>query len=100
MSSINVYQRGDLVRASATFTDVNDAPIDPDTVAIDVTSPDGATRTVTYAASPTELIRESLGNYYYQIDANQVGDWHYAWVSTGIGQATQIGEFVVEPLPY
>jgi len=98
--SVSVYQKGDLVRVSATFTDVDGNAIDPDTVAINVTSPDGVTDAVDYASSPSELIRTATGSYYYQVDADQVGDWHYAWVSTGIGQATQIGEFVVEPLPY
>lgn len=97
---INVYQKGDLVRVSATFTDVNDSLIDPDTVVINITSPDGVTTSVDYASSPSVLIRESTGSYYYQADADQVGDWHYTWVSTGIGQATQIGQFAVEPLPY
>ena len=99
--AINVYQDGDLVRVEATFTNADDQEIDPDAVTINVTRPDGTTTTTSWPDSPTVLVRESLGNFYIDVDTTGYpGDWHYAWVSTGTGQASQVGEFSVEPLSY
>lgn len=42
-----------------------------------------------------ELVRESLGIYYIDIDANAVGEWHWRIFSEGTGQTAEEGTFKV-----
>ena len=98
--SISVYQKGDLVRVTGVFRDVDDTLIDPSVLVLKVTDPSGNTTELSYSESPSVVVRASVGNYYHDINVDEAGDWHYTWVSTGTGQATQLGEFVAEPLPY
>lgn len=92
---MNVYQKGDLVRISGVFKDVAGTLIDPGTVTLKVTKPDGTTTTYTYGGSPA-VVKDSTGNYHVDASADQTGRWLYTWISTGTGQAAENGEFLVE----
>lgn len=95
--TINVYDIGQLVPISALFEDADGVDTDPSTVTLEVLDPAGNTRTYLYGASPTEVIRDSAGNYHVDVEADQAGDWFYKWSSTGSGQAAQEGQFMVAP---
>lgn len=93
MSEPNLYDLGDLVRVSGTFKTQAGAAIDPSTVSFEFRRPDG---TVTSYAYPATIVRDSLGTYHVDIDANAPGTWRYRWESTGTGQAAEEGAFVVK----
>lgn len=96
--TINLYQVGDLVRISGAFTDTSDAPQDPSALSLFVTAPNGITTEYVYGTD-VEVVKDSTGNYHADIDADLAGDWRYRWVSSGTGQASQFGQFVVEARP-
>lgn len=94
--SINVYDVGDLVTVSAAFTDVNGDPADPAAVSLAFEDPAGTVTTYVFGTDP-EVVKDSVGNYHVDIDADSAGDWHYRWIATGAGQGAQIGQFAVKP---
>lgn len=73
---MNKYDVGDTVRTSASFTDADDAPADPTTVAVRVRKPDGQLVT----GSPT---KDSTGAYHYDVVPDQAGNWYYRYIGTG-----------------
>lgn len=89
----DVWQKGDLLRLSAEFSDLNDNLIDPDVVAFYARKPSGTAFTRTY---PSSIVRTSAGNYHIDLDLDEVGEWGYTWSSTGSGQAAENGLFLVE----
>lgn len=92
---MNVYQKGDLVRVTGVFKDIAGTLIDPSTVQLKVTKPDGTTTTYAFNGSPA-VSKDSTGNYHVDASIDQVGRWYYTWISTGTGQAAENGEFMVE----
>lgn len=89
------FDLGDLVRVSGAFTQVsNGAAIDPTVVKLSIRAPNVATVTYTYL-SGVVIVKDSVGNYHADIDANDDGTWHYRWWSTGTGQAAQERQFEV-----
>lgn len=87
------------MRISATFKNISDEDVNPSTVALYVMDPSGNTDTYLYEESPTDIANDSVGNYYKDIEVDEAGDWHYRWVSTGTGQGSEPGQFVVAPNP-
>lgn len=94
--TINVYQRGDLVRCAGAFANAAGTPIDPAVVRFEFTAPDGVVTTYTYGTD-AQLVRDSLGIFRVDLNATARGTWLYRWFSTGTGQAAEHGEFTVEP---
>lgn len=94
--TINVRQVGDLVRLSASFS-VSGSAVDPATVTLTVMDPSGNSDEYTYAAS--QITKVTTGSYRKDISADEAGDWHYRWESTGTGQASELGQFMVEGAP-
>jgi hypothetical protein len=92
--TVNVYQRGDLVRVTGIFTDIAGQLIDPTTVRFKATKPSGALLDYTY---PTTIVKTSTGNYHVDINADQSGKWLYRWENSGTGQAAEQSCFEVEP---
>lgn len=92
----NVFDIGDLVRASAAFSDSAGTAIDPTAVYLKYVTPAGVTTTLTYGVD-VELVRDSAGNYHADISATDDGAWHYRWYSTGSGQASEEHWFRVRP---
>lgn len=94
--TISVYQKGDLARVSAAFTNSGGTPIDPTGLSLFVTRPSGVTVEYVYGTD-AEVQKDSTGNYHADIDADAAGQWLWKWESTGTGQAAEHGEFMVEP---
>ena len=85
----NIYDLGDSIRVSATFTDADtqDA-VDPDVVNLSIRTPDGTLTTYTYGVGGN-VVKADVGQYYSIVDVNQSGSWFYRWWSTGFGQAAK-----------
>jgi hypothetical protein len=92
---MNTYQRGDLVRAFGVFRDIAGKLIDPSTVRFRFTPPGASTTTYVFGAD-AQLVRDGLGRYRVDVDALAVGTWHYRWESSGVGQAAEEADFIVE----
>jgi len=88
------YDEGDLVRATAAFTDSGGSALDPDTVTVKYMAPDGTETTKVYGTD-AEVVKDSTGNYHIDISVAAYGIWHYHWESTGTGQAAEETDFLV-----
>lgn len=97
--SIDVYDKGDLVRVSAAFTDSAGAAADPTGVTLKVIEPDGTQTSYVYGTD-AEVIKASTGNYYADIAADAAGGWHYQWAGSGAVVAVQPGQFAVQPTAF
>lgn len=83
----NTHDLGDRVRVSAVFRRVSDGEaIDPTVVSISVRDPEGVVTTKVYGTDE-DVIKDSVGNYHYDVDVDQAGTWYYRWFSTGAGKA-------------
>lgn len=90
----NIYDVGDLVRCSGPFTNSAGAAIDPEAVKVSIRKPDGTVTTYVYNTD-AEVVKDSVGNYHIDVDANAAGRWYYRWWSTGNGQAADENWFLV-----
>lgn len=87
---MSTYAIGSKVHLTAQFQDaVTKDRIDPTSVSLQVKDP--ADFTTTYTP-----IRDSLGNYHYDIDATIEGEWFYRFASEGTGQAAKERSFLVD----
>lgn len=87
----NTYDIGDVVHISSAFTQLT-VPIDPSTVTLKVTLPDGTQNTYTY---PADVAKDSVGNYHVDLAITMMGTYRYRWFSTGGGAAAEEGWFQV-----
>jgi hypothetical protein len=88
------YDKGDLVRCSAAFTNSAGTAIDPTAVLFKVKDPSGNITSYTYVTD-AELVKDSTGNYHVDVDADEVGKWYYRFYSTGTGQAAGDSDFTI-----
>ncbi len=93
---VTYYDKGDLIRCSAAFTDAGGSAADPDVIIFKFTTPPGVTTTYIYDTD-VELVKDSTGNYHVDVDGNAEGTWHYRFHSTGSGQAADESLFQVDP---
>jgi hypothetical protein len=87
----HLYQVGEPVPLTATFTDANGTPADT-TVALEIRKPDGTVLTPT----PTHA---ATGVYTYNVPAgtiDQTGLWWYAFIGSGTVAAVEQNSFLVE----
>lgn len=94
--AINVHQKGDLVRVSAAFKNDAGTAADPTTVSFRYTKPSGTVTTLVYLTDAA-LVKDSVGNYHVDLDANEAGIWVHVFIGTGTVQQVQDGEFTVSP---
>ena len=86
---------GNLVKVRATFKDENNQKQDPATVKVHVKDPDATITTYTYGTD-VQVVRESKGIYYIEIDTtDRLGEWQFIWQSSGTYQATGETSFTV-----
>lgn len=88
----NVYDKGDLVRITGTFT-VASTATDPTTITLKVKDPSGNVDTYTYALS--QVTKSSTGVYYKDISLDEAGYWHYQWTGTGTVESVDEDYLVV-----
>ena len=88
------YHLGDLIRVSAVFTDAAGDAVDPDAVFAQYKDPSGNVTELEYLTDAA-LVKDSVGNYHVDIDADEAGRWRYRFYSTGDGQAANQKSFDV-----
>lgn len=76
----NYYGANTKVRLSVAFTAAG-TPADPTAVVLVVTNPAGTPTTYTYALA--QVVKDSTGNYHYDITVSTEGQWFYSWTGTG-----------------
>lgn len=91
----NHYQKGDLVRATGTFSDSDGVAQDPTAVFCKYTNPAGTTTTLEYGVDAA-LVKSATGIYYVDVDASTAGAWRYRFYATGTGQSAAEAFFRVE----
>jgi hypothetical protein len=92
--SSNTYEKGDLVRLSAIFS-VSGTATDPDSVTVKVKGPDKVEVPKVYG-SDAEVVRDSAGNYHYDLTVDQFGRWFYRWEGTGAVEVAKDGHLFVK----
>jgi len=91
------YDLGDLVRSSVTFTiESSGLAGDPDTVSVSYIDPSGNVTTKVYGVD-AEVIKDGVGDYHIDINADEAGTWYHRWFGTGNIQAAQEQHFDVKP---
>lgn len=96
--AINQYWLGSLVRVSNVFKDVAGAPADPETVNVEINKPDRTSQTYVHGTDE-EVVKDGVGQYHMDVNADQPGEWSYRWFSTGAGQAVDVDSFLVWEVP-
>lgn len=95
----NTYGLGSVVPVRVVVT-VNRTLTDPTNLTLHVRTPSGDENAFTYLAS--QVTRDSTGHFHYDIDANEVGVWHYQWETAGTAEGGSadytfmVGETVFE----
>ena len=94
MSTTNEYALGTNVTVSAIFKNASGVAADPTNVFFSFKDPEGAQTDLTYGVD-VEVVKDSVGNYHADIDADMPGTWHYRFYATGTGKASDEGSFTV-----
>ena len=76
-----IYDVGDLIRSSITFTDFNGAAADPTTVVFKYENPAGTVTSITYPA--VGITKDSTGVYHADVTITTAGSWWFRWNGTG-----------------
>lgn len=93
---MNEYAIGNTVRVVSDFTTVaTGSPVDPSTVTVTIRDPTGAENVYTYAAS--QVVKDSTGDYHYDVIGSIAGVWCYYWLGVGTSQAAAERYFRVLP---
>ena len=79
------YDKGDLLRVSASFTDEDGDPVDPTTVTFKAKV--GSTVTSYVYGDDDEVSKDGTGNYHVDLSLDTAGTWWVRVESTGTGQA-------------
>lgn len=87
--TINQYTSGDVVRVTATFTDLAGTETDPSTVTVLYEDPSGNVTSKVYGVDG-EVVKSATGIYYIDITTDEGGVWKYRFEGTGtVPQAHQ-----------
>lgn len=97
---IKYYDKDDTIRLGVTFTDSAGIPADPSSVymMIQIPQTDPSTHSVsTYDL--TSMSNPSTGRFTIDLVTNNHGHYKYRWLGTGVVEAAETGEFIVEEWP-
>ncbi len=89
---MNIYDVGDKVRLTATFTNAAGTATDPTTVTCIVQLRPGLYRS-TYTYAGATITKSGTGVYYVDVTVDREGIWDYRWVGTGTVVAADEGSF-------
>lgn len=94
-----VYDTGDVIRLSASFTNASNVLADPGAVYLKYKRPDATTASFTYGSG--SLFQLDVGIYYYDLQvpsgASGEGVWYYRFWSASPGQAAAEAYLRVQP---
>lgn len=91
MSHENVYDIGDVVRLTGTFTDIAGAAVDPGAVVFKLLDPAGAVTTF----SGGQVIKDAVGIYHADATPSEAGTHVYRVEGTGANAAAAENRFKV-----
>lgn len=91
---MSTYDKGDLLRVSASFTDEDGDPVDPTTVTVKAKI--GTTVTSYVYGADSEVVKDETGEYHADLDLDTSGIWWVRVESTGTGQAAAESSFRVK----
>ena len=91
----NIYDVGDLVRVTGTFTNAAGVAQDPTTVTFKYAKPSGTQTSLVYGTSIL-VVKSGTGVYYVDVNADEAGTWLYLWKGTGTGQSADESSFIVQ----
>ena len=92
---MNLHDKGDLVRSTATFTNTAGTATDPTTVVCKVRTPAGVVTTYTYGTDAA-LVKSATGVYYVDVSLTAVGQWWVRWEGTGTVQQAEEDTFLAD----
>ena len=90
---MNFHDSGDVVRMSVTFTNQSGTAVDPGAVAVKVKNPLGVITIYNYPADG--VVKDSTGNYRFDIEPTVQGVWVYRWQGTVSNKAAEENSFQV-----
>ena len=96
MSTINLYDLGDLIRCSVTFQTAAGTVNDPGVITCKIKPPVGDIEIYVYGTD-AELIKDSTGIYHLDVLTTASGRWRYRFEGSVSGQAASEHESVVQP---
>lgn len=88
--SENTFDVGDRLRLKAAFTDESDAGSDPSEVTIKHRDPSGNVAMESYNAGAGNVVKDSTGNYHFDLDLDEPGRWY--WRTEGDDSPEAAGE--------
>jgi hypothetical protein len=89
------YLIGNASRVQTRFRNaITGAPVDPTTLTLKIKDPALVETTYVYGVGP-QIIKESVGVYYYDLPLIATGTWRYRWEGTGTNMAASEGSLVV-----
>ena len=91
--TINVYENGQQVRCTCTFT-VNSVNTDPTTVTAKVKDPSGVETSYVYGVDE-EVVKSAAGIYYIDVTTDENGLWYFRFEGTGTCVAVEESAFRV-----
>ena len=83
---------GDVARLSLSIADVAGVPGDPSSLLLVIKSPGGGITTYT-----SEIVKDSVGNYHFDLPLDSDGSWGYRWKTVGTNQGAVEGSLFVSP---
>ena len=83
---------GDVARLSLSIADVAGVPGDPSSLLLVIKSPGGGIATYT-----SEIVKDSTGNYHFDLALDSSGSYGYRWQSLGANQGVIEGGIFVNP---
>lgn len=90
------FTEGSAIKCRVTFTDEDDAPVDPATVAFRIVSPRTGTATDYSYGEDAEVVRQAAGIFYVIVAVNEKGVWNYRFTGvSGQNRAVVRASFVV-----
>lgn len=91
---MTIYDIGDKVRVTASFTNLDGDAADPTTVTVKV-QPPGGTITSYVHGTDDEVEKDATGVYHIDLSTDRPGRWRYRWETTGLVEAAEDGHFDV-----
>ena len=88
---MKTYDVGDMVRLTASFTNEQGEPADPDTVVLRIRKGDGSVLDV----DAESIAYDEPGEYHYDVEPDRAGKWTYSFDGTGTIDQSATGEFYV-----
>lgn len=89
------FPKGAVVRIDAEFTDEAGVAIDPTAVRARYKPASSVEVTLVYGAD-VRVVRDGVGLYHVDLEANEAGTWTYRWEGAGVAQAVAEARFKID----